>query len=118
MSRLKGNDFTQTGGACQLLFSQCDHRLTVCFVRSSPLASPPRAPCYLDEGPRSGVGAEQYAEAAGGAVLPAVGSGPDARQRAAQLSQRVRAGNVGLPQELSHVLPPPRLTLPGKENTF
>lgn len=66
---------------------------------------------YLAKGPRSGVGAEEATEAAGGAVLPAVGP---AGQGAADLSQSIGARNIRLPQELCHVLPPPRLTLQQK----
>lgn len=72
---------------------------------------------YLAKGPRHRVGAEQNTEAAGGTILPAVGPSPDGGQGATHLSQRVRGWNVGLPQELSHVLPPSRLTLHGTEDT-
>lgn len=72
--------------------------------------------CYLAEGSCSSVGAEEATEAAGGAVLPAVGPGPDAGQGATDLSQRIRGGNVRLPEELCHVLPPSRLTLRGRED--
>lgn len=71
--------------------------------------------CYLAKGSRSSVGAEEAAEAAGSAVLPAVGPGSDAGQRAPDLSQSIRGRNIRLPQELCHVLPPSSLTLRGKD---
>lgn len=59
----------------------------------------------------SGIGAEEAAESARSPVLPAVGPGPDAGQRATDLPESVRRRNIRLPQELCHVLPPSRLTL-------
>ena len=52
---------------------------------------------YLDEGSCSSVGAEEAAETAGSAVLPAVRPGPDAGQRATHLSQSLWRRNIGLP---------------------
>lgn len=70
---------------------------------------------YLPEGPCSGVGAEEAAEATGSAVLPSVGSGTDAGQGSTDLSQSIRGWNIRLPQELCYVLPPSRLTLQGRQ---
>lgn len=72
---------------------------------------PPRISTYPPEGAGASAGAEEAAEAAGGAVLPGVGA--IGGQGAAAVRGQLGARDAGVPQELRHVLPPPARSLCG-----